>query len=588
METRAKMGIAVASVVAAGAVGWVSGRSIQSPDEAAANAKAPVASPITVEVEKRALSTQLILRGNVGYSLPFDVNLGTSSSGTGAASAYVTRTPEVGSTVNEGASMMDISGRPVIALQGLIPMYRDLKVGSEGDDVQALEAALERLGYSPGAVDGNFDAATAGAVTRMYDNAGSTPPLPSDELRTQLRDAQNAVTSAQRAVSEAQRSAASGSTKASEIQQAQQAVTDAQEAATKARTQADKDLQTVRDALTDATTARDEANRALTKLKNALTSANSGTNPQTGLPATTPEEIAALNALKIELEDQIATAQISYDKTVREVQRATEGIPEQQRANEAAIRQADNSIRLAETQLAEVLDPSRSSTNASAVADAQQQAAQAREALAEIARDAGVTVPASEIAFVPALPGRLDTTSAAIGKAPSNPVATISGTNLGIESSVRVGDRKYVKVGMEVEAEASDLDITVKGTISEIDEKPGGHEVGESNVWLSIALAETPEGLSGASVKITIPVSSTSGEVLTVPLAALSIDGGGSARVEVQRDDDQRAFVPVTVGLVAEGSAEISPRGDAALKEGDLVIVGTKGASEVAKKLGAS
>lgn len=316
-----------------------------------------------------------------------------------------------------------------------------------------------------------------------------------------------------------------------------------------------------------------------------MATANAGTNPQTGLAPSTPEEVAALNTLKSELADQVATAQIAYDRAVRDVQRDRRNSATQA-ANDSTIRKADASVGLARTQLAETLDPSRNNSSKSAVTDAQQQVTQALQSLADVSKDAGVTVPASEIAFIPSLPGRLDATKAVLGKAPENPIVTVSGSKLAIESSVRVSDRKYVKVGMPVTAEASDQNITVGGKIAEIDKKAGTHEVGDSNIWISIDLDKIPDGLSGASVKITIPVSATKGDVLAVPLAALSIDGGGSARVELRDAKNRQVFVPVTIGLVAQGYAEVAPRGAAHLKKGDRVVVGTKGASDAAKKLG--
>ena len=69
---------------------------------------------------------------------------------------------------------------------------------------------------------------------------------------------------------------------------------------------------------------------------------------------------------------------------------------------------------------------------------------------------------------------------------------------------------------------------------------------------------------------MTIPVGATNGEVLAVPLAALSAGPGGGSRVEVVRPGGGRELVPVDVGLSAGGYAEI--RG--AVSEGDLVVVG--------------
>ena len=82
---------------------------------------------------------------------------------------------------------------------------------------------------------------------------------------------------------------------------------------------------------------------------------------------------------------------------------------------------------------------------------------------------------------------------------------------------------------------------------------------------------EQLQALQGNNVRVSIPVSSTAGEVLAVPLAALTAGPGGESRVEIATgDDDETRLVEVTSGLAADGYVEIS--GDIA--EGDLVVVG--------------
>ena len=60
---------------------------------------------------------------------------------------------------------------------------------------------------------------------------------------------------------------------------------------------------------------------------------------------------------------------------------------------------------------------------------------------------------------------------------------------------------------------------------------------------------------------------------LVAYLAALSSGSDGGSRVEVLRNG-QVELVPVTVGLSADGFAQVTPKGDAKLSEGDQVVVG--------------
>ena len=79
--------------------------------------------------------------------------------------------------------------------------------------------------------------------------------------------------------------------------------------------------------------------------------------------------------------------------------------------------------------------------------------------------------------------------------------------------------------------------------------------------------------LQGADVRVTVPLQSTSGKALLVPLAALSTDARGVVRVERVAKDGSTRTLTVRVGLSAGGYAEVRSRsGD--LSAGDRVVVG--------------
>ena len=54
-----------------------------------------------------------------------------------------------GSVLENGSVVARIDEEPVVVLEGDIPMYRTLRDGVEGADVEQLEAALVALGYDP-------------------------------------------------------------------------------------------------------------------------------------------------------------------------------------------------------------------------------------------------------------------------------------------------------------------------------------------------------------------------------------------------------------------------------------------------------
>ncbi|MBA3261036.1 MAG: peptidoglycan-binding protein, partial [Thermoleophilaceae bacterium] len=168
-------------------VGAVAARQIRSPAQIAADTAAPAASIISVPVERRALATEVIVRGTVRYGAPQEVTLPVSTLKT--STSVVSSVPKPGARLDEGQEALVVSGRPVFVFRGATPMHRDLGPGSEGRDVRQLEQALARAGFSPGSVDGRYDGATATAVAAMYSRRNEAPFGPTDLQVDQLRTA---------------------------------------------------------------------------------------------------------------------------------------------------------------------------------------------------------------------------------------------------------------------------------------------------------------------------------------------------------------------------------------------------------------
>ena len=184
------IGLVAALVLAVGA--WVAGAQIRSPAQVAAETAAPDPSAITVPVERRTLSSEVIVRGTVRYGSPQPVVLAASDikQNSGATGAdIVTTRPKRGARVGEGSVAMSVSGRPVFVLRGAQPSHRDMRPGSRGPDIRQLEASLRRLGFFPGAVDGRYDGETAAAVADWYESEGWEPFSSTDTQLDALRTA---------------------------------------------------------------------------------------------------------------------------------------------------------------------------------------------------------------------------------------------------------------------------------------------------------------------------------------------------------------------------------------------------------------
>ncbi len=191
MRRSALAATVVGSLVVATGAGWFAGSRVKSPAQLAAETSEPVPSLITFPVEKRVLSSDLILRGTVRYSDPISVVLAPSLLKPNAV--LVSVPPVRGQALNEGDVALVVSGRPVFVLQGVTPGYRDLGLGMVGEDIRQLEAALARKGFDPGTVDGIFDASTAAAASTFYARSGYAPFGPNDAQLVALQSAQSNV-----------------------------------------------------------------------------------------------------------------------------------------------------------------------------------------------------------------------------------------------------------------------------------------------------------------------------------------------------------------------------------------------------------
>jgi len=78
---------------------------------------------------------------------------------------------------------------------------------------------------------------------------------------------------------------------------------------------------------------------------------------------------------------------------------------------------------------------------------------------------------------------------------------------------------------------------------------------------------------------VKLAIGATEGDVLSVPLAALTAGPGGESRVEVVESDPREGkdaktrLVVVETGLAAKGAVEVTAV-DGTLEERDLVVVG--------------
>ncbi|KRD47307.1 hypothetical protein ASE27_02800 [Oerskovia sp. Root918] len=160
-------GVAGAVVIGAGAVLVLGGfgRGTE-PDPTASGPGA------TATVTRQTLVERSTVKGVLGYGeAVVQGHQGAGGDG-GGGGGTVTWLPGVGDVVDRGGVLFKVDEHPTVLLLGSLPMYRDLGVDAEGDDVRQLEENLAALGYTGFTVDAKFTAATAKAVEKWQKDRG--------------------------------------------------------------------------------------------------------------------------------------------------------------------------------------------------------------------------------------------------------------------------------------------------------------------------------------------------------------------------------------------------------------------------------
>lgn len=500
--------------------GIVIARFIESPADAAAKVAPPEAGLITVPVENRVIANDVSLRADVLYDESVAVSIDTTDiSGTPVVTGQV---PEVGTTIDAASVVLEVAGRPVIALPGELPAYRTLRVGVSGPDVLQLKQALAALGINPGNVESDvYDAATVAAVDQLYVAAGYPSPAASEEDAAALAAARDGLRSAKDMLAEAETalSSAAGGAPKSERMTAQSAVNEAQRLLNQAIAQRDAPV-----------------------------------------PAADSEE-AGTSQTPQQLQDAVDLQQEQLDIAIAARDEANAGTGT---ASEVTAR--DNA-RAAVEQAQADLDTALESTMTALPAAEVVYFSNLPRRVDQVQTKRGTTLSGSTPFMSVSganvvVEGSLAASDAElleVGMTGTFPVPDGGGTITGTVSEI-------------VAATASD---DAEG------ESDGEGEGGGGATTSRFTVTFVPEGLTdeqiavllGQNIKITVPVSSTGEEVLAVPAAALTAGSGGESRIERAASDGTTALVTVETGLAADGFVQIVSS-EQPLSPSDQVVVG--------------
>ena len=246
------------------------------------------------------------------------------------------------------------------------------------------------------------------------------------------------------------------------------------------------------------------------------------------------------------------------------------------------IADAGEAVTLAIARRDQALAPRDSSVETAALAAAKAELARAGDTLNDARDGALAYLPAGEVLYLPGLPRRVDEISVKRGSSITGPVMRVSGATLVISGSATASDAALLAVGAPAILAMPDGDQPATITSVLPTEPASGAATSSAPASGRFTVLFAPDALTdeqiqavqGSNVRVRIPVSSTDGEVLAVPLAALTAGPGGESRVELVSgaDDAKTVLVEVTTGLAAEG-VEITAV-DGSLAVGDLVVVG--------------
>ncbi|GIG38229.1 hypothetical protein [Cellulomonas pakistanensis] len=321
----------------------------------------------------------------------------------------------------------------------------------------------------------------------------------------------------------------------------------------------------------------EDATRALTAAERGVRSAQAAvTAAEDALAAagsrSVASDVAAADAQVRSSERAVGVAQVELDACA-----ADECSPGEAARRRAAVEDARDAVGVAAASRAALDAAPDTSAERAALTSARDGLVDAQEALAD-AQDATVlALPAAEVVFLETLPRRVDAVSVRRGGTVEGTVMSVSGAALRVVAAAARADAALLEVGAAGTAVLEGEEYPV--TIGEIAAGTSGESSGRSTVTLLLGEL-TPEqvaALQGRNVRVSIPVSSTGGAVLAVPLAALTAGPGGESRVEVAGADGTTALVEVRTGLAAGGYVEVSAVPGATLAEGALVVIGLSG-----------
>lgn len=436
----------------------------------------------------------------------------------------MTAPPVVGRTVGEGDVVLEVWDRPVIALEGRVPLGRSLWPGVWGPDVRGLEEALVRLGLL-GAADGVAGVDTADAVGALYGRLGFAAPVPPAALVEEVAAAREVLDDAH--------------------ESRDRAVADAREAVAADRSRLEAELARVeserfRHALeveagrVAAVRSLDAARSAHARVVRCLADGGSGCGD--------------LDAAG----EDVRSAEIGLELFEHSSGQRSGELAERLSSAEAELAALDGDV----TRVPEVVDAEEAHDDAHAVL----------EGLLE--RQAG-WIGAEGFVMVPSLPATVAGPGVEVGTDVSGLEGLLFASGLlEVELSVSALEARPLREGLAAAVSRVSDGRSAEAAVASVVQS---EDVSRSTVTLVL---EDGHGLAaGDAVIVEIVADAASRAVPVVPVAAVSLDSAGRHGVDVAGPDGSARRVVVKLGLQANGLVEILGSGGE-IAAGDVVVFG--------------
>ncbi|WP_341934013.1 hypothetical protein MRBLWO14_003124 [Microbacterium sp. LWO14-1.2] len=305
--------------------------------------------------------------------------------------------------------------------------------------------------------------------------------------------------------------------------------------------------------------------------EDAVRSAEEGVRSAKSEVSRAQQELTAAGAGPSKVESfQADVAVAKAEQALADARNGVEGAP--------TVQQAEWDLQTARLERDQLWAAKNTGAERAALDAARAQVDSANQALESARQSVLPYLPSSEVLFLTELPRRVDAVEVKRGTTISGPVMTVSGATVRLTGAAAEADARLLQVGSEGIFELPD-GTEHRAVVSEL--KPGKDSKARWEVLFEPDPL-TPEqitALQDSNVRVRIAVGATDGDVLSVPLAALTAGPGGESRVQVVEsdprdgEDAKTRLVVVETGLAAKGAVEVTPV-DGDLEEGELVVVG--------------